>query len=147
MACDPCVLELLEEMLDSGRTPEEVCRDCPELLPEVRERWRRFGPIDDEIGAMFPDPGADPEPTPFPQIPGYERVAVLGRGGVGVVYRARHLRLNRPVALKMLLTGPFAQPVERERFLREAEAVAALSHPNVVQVYDSGEHDGRLFFT
>ena len=147
MSGDPRVLDLLEEVLDSGRTPEEVCRDCPELLAEVRERWRRFGPIDDEIGAMFPEPGAPPVPAGFPQVPGYEVVEVLGRGGVGVVYLARHLRLNRPVALKMLLTGPFAHPVERERFLREAEAVAALSHPNIVPVYDSGEYDGRPFFT
>ena len=147
MSGDPRVLDLLEEMLDSGRTPEDVCRDCPELLPEVRERWERFGRIDDEIGAMFPEPGADPEPTELPRIPGYEVAAVLGRGGVGVVYLARHLRLNRTVALKMLLTGPFARPVERERFLREAEAVAGLGHPNVVPVYDSGESDGRPFFT
>ena len=54
MAGDARVSDLLEEMLDSGRTPEEVCRDCPELLPEVRERWRRFGAIDAEVGAMFP---------------------------------------------------------------------------------------------
>jgi serine/threonine-protein kinase len=147
MAGDPRVLDLLEEVLDSGRTPEEVCRDCPELLPEVRERWRRFGPIDDEIGALFPEPGVDPKPAAFPRVPGYEVKGVLGRGGVGVVYLARHLRLNRPVALKMLLAGPFAQPVERERFLREAQAVAALSHPNVVQVHDCGEHDGRPYFT
>jgi tetratricopeptide (TPR) repeat protein len=147
MSGNPRVLDLLEEMLDSGRTPEEVCRECPELLTEVRERWRRFGPIDGEIGAMFPEPGAGPEPAGFPQVPGYEVEAVLGRGGMGVVYRAKHLRLNRPVALKMLLAGPFAHPVERERFLREAQEVAALSHPNVVQVHDAGEHDGRPFFT
>src|SRR3954471_14078945 len=103
MSDDPRVLDLLEEMLGAGRTPEQVCRDCPELLPEVRERWKRFGPIDDEIGAMFPEPGADPEPAGFPQAPGYEVEGVLGRGGVGVVYLARHRRLNRPVALKMLL--------------------------------------------
>jgi serine/threonine-protein kinase len=146
VAGDPRVLELLAELLDSGRTPEEVCAGCPELLPEVRERWRRFGPIDDQIGAMFPEPGAAPPPAP-PQIPGYEIEAVLGHGGVGVAYRARHLRLNRPVALKMLLAGPFARPEERDRFRREAEAVAALSHPNVVQVHDCGEYDGRPYFT
>src|SRR4029450_7240758 len=102
MSGNPRVLDLLEEMLDSRRTPEEVCRDCPELLTEVRERWKRFGPIDDEIGAMFPEPGADLQPPAFPRVRGYEVVEVLGRGGVGVVYLARHLRLNRPVALKML---------------------------------------------
>ena len=59
---------------------------------------------------------------------------------MGVVYRARHLRLNRPVALKMILAGAYAAPEELERFLREAEAVAALQHPNIVQVYEVGEH-------
>ena len=72
---------------------------------------------------------------------------MLGHGGMGVVYRAWHLRLNRPVALKMLLAGAYARPEERERFLREAEAVAGLRHPNIVQVYDVGDVDGRPYFT
>jgi serine/threonine-protein kinase len=66
---------------------------------------------------------------------------------MGVVYRAWHSRLNRPVALKMLLAGADARPEDRQRFQREAEAVAALCHPNVVQVYDVGEVDGRPYFT
>jgi len=68
---------------------------------------------------------------------------------MGVVYRAWHLRLRRSVALKMLLAGAHAQPAERERFLLEAEAVAGLRHPNIVQVYEVGRrgrpvllHDG-----
>jgi serine/threonine-protein kinase len=73
--------------------------------------------------------------------------AVLGQGGMGVVYQAWHLRLNRPVALKMLLSGPYARPAELERFLREAEAVAALQHPGIVQVHDAGEVEGRPYFT
>jgi serine/threonine-protein kinase len=72
---------------------------------------------------------------------------VLGRGGMGVVYKAWHRRLNRAVALKMLLAGPYARPEELERFLREAEAVAGLRHANVVQVYDVGDLDGRPYFT
>ena len=66
---------------------------------------------------------------------------------MGVVYKARHVRLNRPVALKMLLTGAHAIPLSRERFLREAEAVAGLRHPNIVQVYDMGDQNGQPYFT
>jgi serine/threonine-protein kinase len=66
---------------------------------------------------------------------------------MGVVFRARHHRLNRTIALKMLLAGAYAGPRERQRFLREAEAVASLRHPNVVQVYDASDHEGQPFFT
>ena len=82
-----------------------------------------------------------------PQFPGYEVREVLGRGGMGVVYRAWDRRLNRPVALKMLLAGAYARPEELERFRREAEAEAGLRHPNIVQVYDVGDLDGRPYFT
>src|SRR5690348_1247635 len=81
----------------------------------------------------------------LPTVPGYELVGVLGRGGMGVVYHARHVGLNRPVALKMVLAGLHAGPDDLARFRTEAEAVARLQHPNIVQVYDIGTHDGRPF--
>ena len=74
-------------------------------------------------------------------------LSVLGRGGHGIVYRVRHLKLKRLAALKMLLTGEYASTAERARFMREAEAIAALQHPNIVQVYDVGEVDGLPWFT
>jgi WD40 repeat protein len=77
-----------------------------------------------------------------PVVPGYEVLGELSRGGMGVVYKARQLGLNRFVALKMVLAGTHASAEERERFRTEGEAVARLQHPNVVQVYDIGEHDG-----
>jgi serine/threonine-protein kinase len=150
------VLALLEEMLDSGQTPEQVCRDCPELLAEVQQRWRQFCIIDAEVGALLPgqrtppDAGVVPatmQNAGLPQVPGYEVEAVLGRGGMGVVYRARHLTLHRTVALKMLLTGAFASPEELARFQREAVAVAGLRHANIVQVHDAGAVEGRPYFT
>ncbi|VTT97339.1 serine threonine protein kinase : Probable serine/threonine protein kinase OS=Blastopirellula marina DSM 3645 GN=DSM3645_26589 PE=4 SV=1: Pkinase: TPR_12: TPR_12: TPR_10: TPR_10 [Gemmataceae bacterium] len=82
----------------------------------------------------------------LPAIAGYEIVSELGRGGMGVVYRARHIRLNRPTAIKMLLGGQYADPVAQVRFLVEAEIVALIQHPNVVQVYEFGQHDGQPFF-
>src|SRR5262249_12941814 len=66
---------------------------------------------------------------------------------MGVVYKARQLRLNRPVALKMLIAGAYAGPHERARFQREAEAVAGLRHAHIVQVYDVGDHEGWPYFT
>src|SRR5262249_32870049 len=153
MAGNPQVLELLQEMLDSGKTPEEVCRDCPELLPEVRRRWQEFRRVDAEVGALLPGlrthPPADTLPRDgeaagLPRIPGYEAEAVLGCGGMGVGYRARQVGLGRVVALKMLRARD-ADPGELARFQTEAEAIARLSHPHIVQVYEVGEHDGRPF--
>lgn len=156
MPDDPRILELLEEALESERTPEEVCAHCPDLLGEVRQRWQRCRSVEAQIAAMFPPSGpippsyGAPPPVPepeLPRIPGYEVQSVLGRGGMGVVYRARHLRLNRTVALKMLLSGQYASAPELLRFTQEAEAVAGLRHPHIVQVHDVGDHEGRPYFT
>jgi serine/threonine-protein kinase len=145
------VQQLLDQLLDGQATPEAVCAICPELLPAVRNRWQQMRRLRADLDALFPSP-EQPTPRPLewpalPQIPGYEVEAVLGRGGMGVVYKARHLRLNRTVAVKMLLAGGYAGPQELARFLREAEAEAGLRHPNIVQVHDVGEHDGRPYFT
>jgi serine/threonine protein kinase len=83
---------------------------------------------------------------PVPTIDGYEILGELGRGGMGVVYRARQIRLNRPCALKMILAGAHADPETTARFLAEAEAVARLQHPNIVQIHHIGEADGLLYF-
>jgi serine/threonine-protein kinase len=149
------VEQLLDELYDSQATPEDVCSSCPELLPEVRERLWKIRRVEAAVDALFPkssEPGAV-GPTPgheaatLPRIPGYEVEAVLGHGGMGVVFRARHLRLGRTVALKMALADVYAGPHERARFQREAEAAAALRHPNVVQIHDVGDSDGRPYFT
>ena len=83
----------------------------------------------------------------FPEVPGYVIEDELGRGGMGVVYKARHLRLNRVVALKMVLHAEHAGAEERARFQTEAEAVARLQHPGIVQIHEVGEHSGLAFFS
>jgi hypothetical protein len=80
-------------------------------------------------------------------IPGYEILAEVGRGGMGVVYKARQVALNRLVAVKMILGGALAGPETLARFRSEAEVIARLEHPNIVQIHDVGEHEGRPFFT
>jgi tetratricopeptide (TPR) repeat protein len=85
--------------------------------------------------------------TSWPAVRGYEILDVLGRGAMGIVYKARQLRLKRLVALKMILAGEHAGPDQVARFRIEAEAVARLQHPNIVQIHDVGEQDGRPYFS
>jgi WD40 repeat protein/serine/threonine protein kinase len=80
--------------------------------------------------------------TDLPAIAGYDIERELGRGGMGVVYAAWQASLNRPVAIKMIIAGDFAGPQDLARFHTEAEAVARLQHPNIVQIYEVGQHEG-----
>ncbi len=80
-------------------------------------------------------------------IPGYELLEELGRGGMGVVYKARQVRLNRMTALKLLLGGDHADPESRARFRTEVEAFAQLQHPHIIQIHEVGEHEGCAYFS
>ncbi|MGD9644859.1 MAG: transporter substrate-binding protein [Pirellulales bacterium] len=141
--------------------PEELCRDCPELLAAFRERLAALDEVStlgetvDQSGSSSVGDGpsrreGDQPPGSFgglPALPGYEILGELGRGGMGVVYRARQIGLNRLVAIKMVLSGVHATPTALSRFRIEAEAVAQLHHPNIVHIYDIGNKDGCPYFT
>jgi serine/threonine protein kinase/formylglycine-generating enzyme required for sulfatase activity len=160
VARNPQVLELLEEMLNSGKTPEEVCCDCLELLPEVQKRWQEFQLIDVQIGALLPGLGTSPhvgttaESLSVPAVPAavgrypadalpahvgrYSVERLLGEGGFGRVYLARDEQLQRPVAIKVPHARLVAQVGDAESYLAEARTVASLDHPNIVPVFDVG---------
>jgi serine/threonine-protein kinase len=105
-------------------------------------------PLDWDPAATGPDAvGAPAAAAGPPNVPGYEILGELGQGGMGLVYKARHLTLNRLVALKMIRTWGYAGSERLARFRREAEAVAQLQHANVVQVYDVGEADGQPYIS
>src|SRR5204863_9626731 len=95
----------------------------------------------------LPVPAAPPRSADPPSPPGYQDLGELGRGGMGVVYKARHSQLNRIVAVKMILASGHAGEAELARFRAEAEAIARFQHPNIVQIFEIGDNNGVPFFS
>jgi serine/threonine protein kinase len=122
-------------------------RNEPATLEEYRLRFPEEGNLiravlgDTPTGPPLPEPAGEPA-AGWPAVPGYEILGELAPGGMGVVYRARQIGLKRTVALKMIRTGVHAGPQERARFRVEAEAVASLSHPHIIQIHEFGEWEG-----
>src|SRR5262245_3628644 len=92
-------------------------------------------------------PAEGPTATAPARVPGYDILRELGRGGMGVVYLAQQAKLNRVVALEVVLAGGHAGPEGLARFLAEAEVVAGLQHPSIVQLFEAGQHEGLHYFT
>jgi serine/threonine protein kinase len=126
--CGAAVAPVPRNPLQAGNSRAETLPPGPQALP---------------AGVQAAVEGAAGLPT----VPGYEVLGELGRGGMGVVYKARQLHADRLVALKTLRNADLAEAQELARFRTEAQAVARLQHPNIVQVHEVGEAGGRPFFS
>ncbi len=163
---DVKVQDLIAAYLEAAKTGQAPPRE--EWLaghPELAEELRRFLDNHEWMQRMGVPPRQDSRhDSPATVAPGdrpaavppldrvhyfgdYELLAEIARGGMGIVYKARQVSLNRIVALKMILAGQLASERDVQRFRAEAEAVANLDHPNIVPIYETGTHDGQHYFS
>jgi len=155
------LIEQLSAQLRQGQEPDmsAVAAQHPDLAAELRELWAAALFAEEFVGT----PGRPRLPSgtdgsrsasgnyQAPSLPRafgeYDLLEELGRGGMGLVYKAWHRRLKRLVALKMILRGQLAAPADQARFQAEAQAAAHLDHPQIVTVYEAGECDGQAYFS
>ena len=155
--------ESIEITGDSNPSHCPVCGDRGDPLPDTHEpetaEYQRGHTAHDEDGVIPPFRKSSGKPLStllranrafqhrLPDIPGFEVLGEIGEGGMGVVFKARDLGLNREVALKMLSSGAAARKSELERLQMEAEAIARLKHDHIVQIYGIGQHEGCAYLS
>jgi hypothetical protein len=142
--------------VQAGQTPprEELLAQHPDLATDLNEFFSNQDQIL-QLAAPLRGLSAAANAQSAGRLPlgtvryfgDYELLEEIARGGMGVVYRARQVSLNRPVALKMILAGQLASPADVQRFRTEAEAAANLDHPNIVPIFEVGEHEGQHYFS
>src|SRR4051812_18248280 len=155
------ILHAYLQAADAGEQPdrEELLRQHPELVAELgeffadQEKMERFAKsmhkaqVGEATIAPHEASGAESALPRIRYFGDYELLEEIARGGMGVVYKARQATVNRIVALKMILAGQLASPPDVQRFHAEAEAAANLDHPNIVPIYEVGEHQGQHYFS
>ena len=149
-------LTVAAEHGDTARLDDAI-RSHPELEAELRDLWGAVM-VTSAVASwatteVFEPEASTPPPRPAQELSlpyalgDYDLTEEVGRGGMGIVYRARQRSLGRPVAVKLILRGALASDEDQRRFRSEAEAVARLDHPGVVPIHEVGEHQGQLFFS
>ncbi|WP_417847665.1 serine/threonine-protein kinase [Thalassoglobus sp.] len=152
---DEQIVKILEELLEEAHAGkklslDEKLRGHPEIENEVRQLWATMALVENLNLSSFsaePEDAVRTTSAGTPTIPGYEIFEEVGRGGMGVVFRARQLSLNRIVAIKMLLSETHATPINQIRFQSEAESAGGMDHPHIVSVFEIGDSSQRPFFS
>jgi tRNA A-37 threonylcarbamoyl transferase component Bud32 len=148
--CPACVMRAgFDGDVAERRTKSPVAPSTQEAVTLPPEKPAAAGEetVAPPEGGFGTEPALSASGATGADIPGYEILGELGRGGMGVVYKARHKKLGRLVALKMILTRSHAGEAELARFRTEAEAIARVKHANIIQIYEIGEHEGRPYFS
>src|SRR5438045_6893398 len=126
--------------------PNDLCPGCLMVAGLTENEMLPFTEPRGTVHIVIPEDASFPEGTPR-RLGSYELLEVLARGGMGIVYKARHAGLDRIVALKMIRSGILASARDVERFQREARSAAKLQHPNIVTIHDIGEQGGQHYYT